>query len=1170
MNRSMPTHLLTRFRFLNWLLIGVWTGCIAGSLLWNLQRLADRNIDLARLTAQVTFENDVLYRRWSAQQGGVYVRASAGTPPNPYLQVPERDVITTSGTSLTLVNPAYMARQVNALAGGTAGSRGHLTSLKPIRPENAPDPWEAAALRSLERGGSEVSSVEQMPGGEYLRLMRPFVTERSCLVCHAAQGYREGDIRGGISVSVPMAPLRAITKPMTDHLTMVHAGLWLIGLAGVGVYWRSLGKEILARERVSADLQREVAERRSAEGHLREANDRYELVLAGAEAGLWDWDVPRHKVVFSPRWKAMRGLAEDEVSDAEEEWSEGIHPEDAPRVTEAVQAHFAGRTPFFAEEYRVRRKDGSWMWIADRGLARRDATGRVLRMAGSETDITERKRAEEALRESERRYRDLVENANSAIIRWRRDGTVTFFNEYAQRFFGYSAAEVLGRHVGIIVPSQESTGADLSGLCREIVLHPDRYTNNVNENVCRDGRHVWMTWTNRPILDEHGEVAEILAVGSDITVRKQAEEALAKQREELELILDSTPACIFYKDEQNRFVRVNRAFADIMGRPKEELAGCSMSELYPREQADAYWKDDQEVMASGMPKREIVEPMLSPQGERWFQTDKVPCRDAQGSVIGVIGFSLDITERRRAEERLRHSTAELQAANASLLESRRAALKLMEDALAARQCAEQVSAELRQEVAERRRAEDALRESESFHRQTLESIPGMVFTTRPDGYCEYQSQQWVDFTGVPMAEHLGDGWNRLLHPEDRPRAFAAWRDAVEERAPYDIEYRVRRRDGAYEWFKVRGRPIRDESGQIVRWFGTALNIDSLVKMEEALRRSEHLYRAIGETIDYGIWICDPDGRNTYASESFLKLVGLTQEQCSSFGWGDVLHPDDAERTVAAWKECVRAGGTWDVEHRYRGADGRWHPILARGVPVRDEEGRVLCWAGINLDIGRLKRAEEHLKASLREKEVLLQEVHHRVKNNLQVISSLISLQADALDDPVLHTSLNDVRDRVRTMALVHEKLYQSGDLARLDFAEYAASLLHYLWRAHGAAAAKAQLILRTQPVTLPVGLAVSCGLILNELAGNALKHAFRGRAAGEVTVRLERDPENQRVCLGVSDDGVGLPAGLDVRHSPSLGLRLVQMLTQQIGGTLEVGIGPGAEFRITFVPLEGS
>ena len=133
------------------------------------------------------------------------------------------------------------------------------------------------------------------------------------------------------------------------------------------------------------------------------------------------------------------------------------------------------------------------------------------------------------------------------------------------------------------------------------------------------------------------------------------------------------------------------------------------------------------------------------------------------------------------------------------------------------------------------------------------------------------------------------------------------------------------------------------------------------RAEEKLRESEKLYRAIGESIDYGVWLCAPDGRNIYASESFLKLVGLTQEQCSDFGWGDVIHPDDAERTLSLWKECVRTDGVWDIEHRFRGVDGHWHPILARGVPVRNDRGEIASWAGINLDISRMKQAEEALQ-----------------------------------------------------------------------------------------------------------------------------------------------------------------------------------------------------------------
>jgi two-component sensor histidine kinase len=157
-----------------------------------------------------------------------------------------------------------------------------------------------------------------------------------------------------------------------------------------------------------------------------------------------------------------------------------------------------------------------------------------------------------------------------------------------------------------------------------------------------------------------------------------------------------------------------------------------------------------------------------------------------------------------------------------------------------------------------------------------------------------------------------------------------------------------------------------------------------------------------------------------------------------------------------------------------------------------------------LDITERKRAEKALKVSLHEKEVLLKEIHHRVKNNMQVISSLVSLQADGSKDETVREVLKDVTYRIRSMALVHEKLYQSADLAHIDFAEYSRSLMNYLWRAHGAVAANIRLTLNLAPVSLPVDTAVPCGLILNELGGNALKHAFRGRSEGEVTVALQK------------------------------------------------------------------
>ena len=145
------------------------------------------------------------------------------------------------------------------------------------------------------------------------------------------------------------------------------------------------------------------------------------------------------------------------------------------------------------------------------------------------------------------------------------------------------------------------------------------------------------------------------------------------------------------------------------------------------------------------------------------------------------------------------------------------------------------------------------------------------------------------------------------------------------------------------------------------------------RVEQALRESDRIYRAIGDSIDYGVWLCDPEGKNTYASSSFLRLVGLTQQQCTDFGWATTLHPDEAERTIAAWKHCVQTSDKWDREHRFLGSDGQWHCVLARGVPVYGDRGELLCWAGINLDISRMKRTEQQLHLAHAELEGRIEE-----------------------------------------------------------------------------------------------------------------------------------------------------------------------------------------------------
>ena len=217
----------------------VWTVLLGGSMSWSLQDEWNRVVDSAKDSARASIRKDISFRKWATSHGGVYVEPSALTPPNPYLNLPTRDVQTTTGKKLTLMNPAYMLREMQQNFSDDYGTRGHLTSLKPLNPKNGPDPWESQVLTAFERDGTrEFSEVRQIDGQPYLRMMVPFIIETGCLKCHASQGYNLGDIRGGVSSAIPLTHLLAERYAASNRILATYGGIWLLGIAGMTFFYR--------------------------------------------------------------------------------------------------------------------------------------------------------------------------------------------------------------------------------------------------------------------------------------------------------------------------------------------------------------------------------------------------------------------------------------------------------------------------------------------------------------------------------------------------------------------------------------------------------------------------------------------------------------------------------------------------------------------------------------------------------------------------------------------------------------------------------------------------------------------------------------------------------------------------------------------------------------------
>ena len=396
--QSRAPHLsgpeISRLNRYTGLLAVLWTVVVFASLSWNLVQVQHNTEEAGRIQAREIFQMDVLYRRWNARCGGLYAPLSDEIPPNPYLDVAERDLQTPSGRWLTLVNPAYMTRLVHELGAMANGIQGHITSLNPIRPENAPDPWEAEALRAFEDGETEKSGPEVIDGNPYMRLMRPLSTEGACLKCHAVQGYQEGDIRGGIRVSVPISSLQAMAREQGIVMTWGHAALGLLGLAGLGLGRRRVAQGIRQR------LQTEVTVRESEQALAVERN-RLRALVDNLPDVIYVKDAENRFVVANAAMARLTGV--DTPDELLGKTDFDVYPRELAEQYGAEEREImrTGQAVIDQEEPLVD-PEGRRRWFSTTKVPLRDSRGQITGVVGMGRDLTDRKRMQEELIRTQR------------------------------------------------------------------------------------------------------------------------------------------------------------------------------------------------------------------------------------------------------------------------------------------------------------------------------------------------------------------------------------------------------------------------------------------------------------------------------------------------------------------------------------------------------------------------------------------------------------------------------------------------------------------------------------------------------------------------------------------------------------------------------------------------
>lgn len=533
-----------------------------------------------------------------------------------------------------------------------------------------------------------------------------------------------------------------------------------------------------ALQTANQQLEKRVAERTAqlekAYADLAERETLYRLIVETANEGIWIINPDAKTTFVNQKMAEMLGYTEAEMM--------GVSMYEFMDETAASQAqrNFQRRMQGQSEQhdFAFRRRDGSLLWAIISTNLLIDSQGNVLGALGMITDVTSRHQTEQALRESQERNQLGMEIARMFAFEW---DAVT---DQVQR--SIHCAPLLGLPVS---DAKQDTGQQFfqrihpedrnSFLSIIHSLTPKNHTYKTQYRILRpDGKSVILEESGRAFFDDQGHLLRLLGMTADVTEREEAAQALRESTAILNAINESTPTLIFVKDAQGRFLMANPAVLELLRKSESEVIGKTDAEVLVNwAEAESIMANDRLIMETGTVQN-FEEMADFPEGWRIYLSTKSPYRDENGEIIGLIGISTDITERKKAE--------------------------------------------------------NALQQSELSFRTLADSMPQIFWTAQPDGTVDYYNQRWYDYTGMTIEQSQGWGWKPILHPDDLQRCIDLWTWAVQTGGKYEIEYRFKRAsDGEYRWHLGRAFPLRDGQGQIIKWFGSSTDIhDQKQALEE--------------------------------------------------------------------------------------------------------------------------------------------------------------------------------------------------------------------------------------------------------------------------------------------------------------------------------------------------
>ncbi|MCH2197283.1 MAG: PAS domain S-box protein [Flavobacteriales bacterium] len=859
-------------------------------------------------------------------------------------------------------------------------------------------------------------------------------------------------------------------------------------------------------------------------------------------------------------------------------------------------------------------------------------------------DVSERVFYEEALKESEERFKLLSEVAIEGVV-FVVDRKVRDCNKQFVELFGYKKQEeILGRDLLDFISESEWRRLEQTLSIRSL-NRTEIYTST------RDGRHLILESTGSKIEFQNTDFSVFLFY--DITARKRTEQALEQSTERFKSVVENSPnGIMILTDGEIKYVN-SSGIKLFNGEDEDDLYGEKFTNFFDHEDALQIERDLQSVR----------------EGED-IELREYKIRRGDEELVLGLKATLSVYDYK--------PSIQVTLNNVTLR------MKLMQETLRA-QLAEEINVVLKREIEEHKRTQQKLREAEDFSRNIIESSIDMIIAVDRNSHIIEFNQAALQQFGYRSEEIMGESSENLYRNKTD---FKRIQKELRSEEAFSGEIQMVSKSGKTFTSLLSASVMKNDEDETVGFMGVARDITELKKRERELRESEERYRDLFENASDLIFSIDADGRFIYANNSFLEAMESTREELDQMQLKEIVANDAISKCndlVAAFggqpleldfisrsgniikvfgdssirynegqAESIRAiyrditdlrrheevalkeGAklesifnstenmmmwTMDVngeltsfnqnfirwtEHdfgasyamgdnflealkgftnpdSYQGQlknfeaavegkarqfelpvlnekDGElWLQVFINPVRIKNELAEVSCLA---YDITDRKEIDLKIRNSLKEKEVLLQEVHHRVKNNLQVISSILNLQSSFVDDERTLELLEESQSRIKTMSYIHETLYQTSDFSSIEFTDYISSLARNLILSYSRSDVQVELDTKFDKIFLDLDQAIPCGLIINELVSNALKYAFPDRDKGTLTLNITE--KEGKIAMLVADDGIGLPKDFKYEDSDSLGIYLVYALVEQLDAEIKIDSEAGTTFLITF------